>query len=417
MDVTQLKQELAAGPERLKFEGPDRYYNRELSWLQFNSRVLSEAGNPDYPVLERLRFLSISASNLDEFYMVRVAGIRAQVLAGVNTLSHDGNTPAEQLAAIGASVVELSRAQQSRWRSLKKDLAEEGIVLVEARDVKKKGLDWLEGEFLSHIFPLLTPIAVDPAHPFPFIPTLGFTLGLELVHEKKKTTMHALLPIPAQLSRFLRLPPSSRRVDSGSAIIRFIPIETAIGLFVSRLFPGYRARSLGAFRILRDSDIEIEEKAEDLVAQFETALKRRRRGSVIRLEIDASTPKRLQKFVIKQLEVGKGEVFVQKGLLGLADTAELIASERKDLQFKPHIVRFPERIREFDGDCFAAIDQKDIIQKCRQSVSNHIPRYCFDTLPRSIPRGPVHRIHKPHRHGHGSIHVPGEIFYRCRAHR
>ena len=372
MSVTQLKQKPAAKKKQPVFTGPDRYFNRELSWLQFNVRVMEEAGNPDYPVLERLRFLSISASNLDEFYMVRVAGIRGQVLAGINALSQDGNTPEQQLTAINASVVELSKLQQSRWSSLKKDLAEVGIDFVGAKDVKKSGLDWLEKEFLSHIFPLLTPIAVDPAHPFPFIPTLGFTLGLELVHEKTKSTMHALLPIPAQLDRFLRLPASSRRSSSSSRAIGFMPIETAVGLFVPRLFPGYKARSLGAFRVLRDSDIEIEEEAEDLVSQFESALKRRRRGSVIRLEIDAAMPKRLQKFVIKKLEVGKDEVFIQKGLLGLADTAELITSERKDLQFKPYNVRFPERIRDFDGDCFAAIDQKDIIV--------HHPYESFDVV-------------------------------------
>ncbi len=373
MNVTQLKQKTPARLEDMSFEGPDRYYNRELSWLQFNNRVLAEARNMDYPSLERLRFLSISASNLDEFYMVRVAGIRAQVLSGINTLSQEGLTPSEQLSAIYTAVADLSRAQQTCWSALKKDLADDGIALVDARDVNKSGLEWLEREFLAHIFPLLTPIAVDPAHPFPFIPTLGLTLGLELVNEKSKHTMHALLPIPAQLSRFLRLPPSKRRGGSGmSKKIRFIPIEIAIGLFVARLFPGYKARSLGAFRILRDSDIEIEEEAEDLVLQFETALKRRRRGSVIRLEIDASMPKRLQKFVIKKLEVGKDEVFVQKGLLGLANTSELIVSERKDLQFKPYNVRFPERIREFEGDCFAAIGHKDIIV--------HHPYESFDVV-------------------------------------
>ena len=171
---------------------------------------------------------------------------------------------------------------------------------------------WLEDHFLGHIFPVLTPIAVDPAHPFPFIPNFGFTLGLELVREGSLRTMHALDadPVAAQA-----LHPAAER--GRRRAIRFIRLETVVGLFVSRLFPGYRVRSQGAFRVLRDSDIEVQEEAEDLVRLFESALKRRRRGSVIRLEIEASMPSRLQRFVMQELKVTERESFVQKGLIGL----------------------------------------------------------------------------------------------------
>ena len=371
MNVTQLKPVSPGRDSKTTYEGQDRYYNRELSWLQFNNRVLEEASNVRYPLLERLRFLSISASNLDEFYMVRVAGIRAQIIAGIDTLSQDGHTPTEQLIEINKSASGLTSGQQTCWKDLKKELAVAGIILVDPKDLKKSDLKWLEAEFLAHVFPLLTPIAVDPAHPFPFIPTLGFTIGLELENDKNSAKMNALVPIPTHMKRFVRLPQSSRG-GTLSKKIRFMPIETVIGLFISKLFPGYTTCSQGAFRVLRDSDIEIEEEAEDLVLQFETALKRRRRGSVIRLELEASTPKRLQKFVIKALEVSAVEIFVQKGLLGLANTSELIVSERKDLQFPAYMARFPERIREHNGDCFAAIREKDLIV--------HHPYESFDVV-------------------------------------
>jgi polyphosphate kinase len=278
--------------------GPSRFFNRELSWLQFNRRVLEEAENERHPLLERLRFLSISASNLDEFYMVRVAACAA-VLAGIETPSQDGLTPAEQLDRINRFVAELTDEQQESWVKLEALLAEARIHVLQADQLTDTERTWLEDHFLSHIFPVLTPIAVDPAHPFPFIPNFGFTLGLELVREGSLRTMHALMPIPSQLKRFIRLP------NEGGDTIRFIRLETVVGLFVSRLFPGYRVRSQGAFRVLRDSDIEVQEEAEDLVRLFESALKRRRRGSVIRLEIEASMPPRLQRFVMKELKVSE----------------------------------------------------------------------------------------------------------------
>ena len=364
-------------PERIEPEsaaasiaayGPSRYFNRELSWLNFNKRVMEEAENERQPLLERLRFLSISANNLDEFYMVRVAGLRAQVVAGIETPSQDGLTPVQQLDRINRSVAELTAHQQERWVTLEASLGEAGIHVLSADQLAETERNWLEDHFLNQIFPVLTPIAVDPAHPFPFIPNFGFSLGLELVREGSFRTMHALLPIPPQLDRFIRLP---QEADEG-APIRFIRLETVVGIFVSRLFPGYRVRSQGAFRVVRDSDIEVQEEAEDLVRVFESALKRRKRGSVIRLEMEATMPSRLQRFVMQELKVTERESFVQKGLIGLADTDQLIVADRPDLKFEPYVSRFPERIREHHGDCFAAIAKKDIVV--------HHPYESFDVV-------------------------------------
>lgn len=364
MSVSQIVESTAI-PELVQKADPSRFTNRELSWLDFNKRVLEEADNPKHPLLERLRFLSISATNLDEFFMVRVAGLRGQVRAGITTPSQDGLTPAEQLDRISARVNELSAQQQEIWVALEAAMTEAGIHVVETDQLSAAERAWLDDYFITHVFPVLTPIAVDPAHPFPFIPNLGFVLGLELYREDSARTMHALMPIPGQLDRFIRLPAEHDPERSGDGgvpqRIRFIRLESLVSLFVSRLFPKYRVRSQGSFRVLRDSDIEIQEEAEDLARLFESALKRRRRGSVIRLEIEASMPQRLQRFVQQELEVGEREVFVQKGLIGLADTAQLIVPERSDLTFPPFTIRFPERIREHGGDCFAAIREKDII--------------------------------------------------------
>jgi polyphosphate kinase len=367
MSLPEKVERLDATPGLAAF-GPSRFFNRELSWLQFNRRVLEEAENERHPLLERLRFLSISASNLDEFYMVRVAGLRGQVLAGIETPSVDGLTPVEQLEQINRSVAELTAEQQENWVKLEALLAEAGIHVLSAEQLSEAERNWLEDHFLAHIFPVLTPVAVDPAHPFPFIPNFGFTLGLELVREGSLRTMHALLPIPAQLDRFIRLPSKGE----AKAPIRFIRLETVVGTFVSRLFPGYRVRSQGAFRVLRDSDIEVQEEAEDLVRLFESALKRRRRGSVIRLEMEATMPSRLQRFVMQELKVTERESFVQKGLIGLTDTNQLIVADRPDLKFQPFVSRFPERIREHQGDCFAAIRKKDIVV--------HHPYESFDVV-------------------------------------
>jgi polyphosphate kinase len=350
--------------------GPDRFFNRELSWLEFNKRVLEEAGNMSHPAFERLRFLSISASNLDEFYMVRVAGLRGQVLAGVDTPSQDGLTPKEQLDQISEAVAELSEDQQLIWTSLSKDLAQEKIHVIRGDELTSAEALWLDDYFMSQVFPILTPIAVDPAHPFPFIPNLGLSLALSL-KQRNDTSMRALVPLPPQSERFVRLPTPKGRAKVKA--IRFIRLETVVSHFASRLFPGMEILAQGAFRLLRDSDIEIEEEAEDLVRLFETALKRRRRGSVIRLEVDASMQEDLRQFVVKQLEVQDNEVFVQEGLLGLNDTSDLIIDERRDLVFPSFTKRFPERIvRQHNGDCFSAIKEKDFVV--------HHPYESFDVV-------------------------------------
>jgi polyphosphate kinase len=348
-------------------QGPARYYNRELSWLQFNTRVLDEARNRRHPILERLRFLSISASNLDEFFMVRVAGLHGQVKAKVTNLSKDGLTAAQQLDAINKFVAGLSAEQQACWNELSREMADTGLAIVSPDQLTAAEQKWLETYFITHLFQVLTPIAVDPAHPFPFIPNKGFTVGLELIKDKGGSAMHALMPIPSPIARFIRLPPSD-----GSTAIRFMRIETVIGHFASQLFPGYAVKRQGAFRILRDSDIEVEEEAEDLVRFFESALKRRRRGSVIRLEIDASMPQELRDFVVDQLKVSGADIYVQDGLLGLSDTSQLIVADRPDLVFMPFNIRFPERIREYNSDCFAAIKSKDIVV--------HHPYESFDVV-------------------------------------
>jgi polyphosphate kinase len=349
--------------------GPERFYNRELSWLQFNRRVLEEAQNRNHPLLERLRFLSISASNLDEFYMVRAAGIYGQIAAGVTTPSQDGLTPKQQLVEINRFAAKLVADKQACWSEIKADMAAAGVELVEPAQLSAQERSWLAQHFMSRVFPILTPIAVDPAHPFPFIPNLGLTMVVWMQRKSDAKAMSGLIPIPAQLERFIRLRADE---DAKPGTLRFIQLEELIGMFISELFPGFDVRSQGAFRVLRDSDVELQEEAEDLVRSFETLLKRRRRGHVIRLELDARMPERLQKFVIDELEVGEESVFLKEGLLGLADTAQLIVADRPDLVFKVYNPRFPERIREFNGDCFAAISKKDIIV--------HHPYESFDVV-------------------------------------
>jgi len=330
----------------------DRYFNRELSWLAFNDRVLEEAENRAHPLLERLRFLSISGNNLDEFYMVRVAGLRGQVGAGIDTLSPEGMTPAQQLAAIALHADRLMDDQQRVWAGLVKELKASAFEVITAETLARAERDWLERHFLDQIFPVLTPQAIDPAHPFPFIPNKGFSLILELRRQSDEELLRALLMLPSMLPRFIRLP--GKR-------IRFISLENTIRAFFNQLFPGYDLIGDGAFRVIRDSDIEVEEEAEDLVRFYQTALKRRRRGEVIRLKIEASTPPDLYRLVQQALNVGERETTVVTGVLGVADLALLVDEDRPDLKFEPYSPRFPERIREHGGDCFAAIRAKDLV--------------------------------------------------------
>ena len=337
---------------------PKRFINRELSWLAFNRLVLEEAGNSRHPLLERLRFLSISANNLDEFYMVRVAGLKAQVREGVRVTSQDGLTPAEQLRRTDAESNLLMADQQRTWLALRAEMAAEGLRLMDAREVV--GADRLAAEaiFLTHIFPVLTPLAIDPAHPFPFIPNLGFCLALKMHRRSDNKTFYALTPIPTQVARFWELPAGRNRRKPQR---KFIALESFLILFLDKLFPGCKLLGSGLFRIIRDSDVEIEEEAEDLVREFEARLKRRRLGHVVRVKIHASMPEDIRDFIMEGLDADPQDVVTVDGKLGLAEMAQLIPADHPELKFKAFAARFPERIRDHGGDCFAAIREKDIL--------------------------------------------------------
>ncbi|WP_347138320.1 RNA degradosome polyphosphate kinase [Paracoccus sp. SSK6] len=352
-------------PEGVPQNG-SRFFNREISWLSFNWRVLDEARNPRVPLLERLRFVSISATNLDEFYTVRVAGLRELVREGNATPSDDGLTPAEQLAMINADARRLMGAQQGVWNRIRREMEEAGIVILSRSRLTRAEEEFLHDYFERKVFPVLSPLAIDPAHPFPFIPNTGFSLGLELARETDGRQMQALLPIPAQLDRFIPLPGGER----------FFKLEDLLLMHLSSLFPGYRDTGHCAFRVLRDSDLEVEEEAEDLVREFETALKRRRLGSVIRLKITRGAPDRLRRLIMEELEVGPDEVIEVEGLLGVADLRELVLDNRRDLLWPAFTPRVPERVQDHDGDMFAAIRQKDMLL--------HHPYETFDMVVRFL---------------------------------
>ncbi len=348
--------------------GPARFLNRELSWLAFNWRVLEEAENHRVPLLERLRFLSISATNLDEFYTVRVAGLRELAHAGNTTPALDGLTPAQQLGLIDTDARALMERQQVVFDALKTELAAVSIDLLTRDDLLPADLPYLDEFFLDRVFAVLSPLAVDPAHPFPFIPNEGFALALQLERKSDKRPLRALLPVPAQINRFVKVPSEVGQ--------RYLPLEELLLLHLDRLFPGYRIKGYCAFRVLRDSDLELEDEAEDLVREFETALKRRRRGEVVRMKLSADAPGPLKKMVMEELHVTEDEVVEVRGLMGVGDLAELVADGRPDLLWPPYTPRIPERVQDHDGDMFAAIRQKDMLL--------HHPYETFDMVVRFL---------------------------------
>ena len=337
---------------------PARFFNREISWLAFNGRVLEEAANPAHPLLERLRFLSISANNLDEFFMTRVAGLKGQVRERVRVVSADGLTPQETLDRVNRAAGGLMAEQQRRWRKLRKELTVVGIEVVDPARITRTERERLEPEFLSQLFAVLTPMAIDPAHPFPFLPNLGFSLALKVKRRSDARVLYALVPVPTQVKRFWPLATDGRSTPGRK---RFITLESLLTLFIDHLFPGCDVLERGVFRLIRDSDIEIEEEAEDLVMEFEEALKQRRLGSVVRIKIEASMPEDLRGFITGQLEAAPEDIVVVDGMLGLAQLAELIPGGHPDLKFPGYEPRYPERVRDHGGDIFAAVREKDML--------------------------------------------------------
>jgi polyphosphate kinase len=349
--------------------GPKRFFNREMSWLAFNWRVLEEATNPAVPLLERMRFLSISATNLDEFYSVRVAGLMAFLRSGNPARSEDGLTAAEQLALINADARRLLQTQQTVLNRLKKEIEAKGISVVARSRLTARDFRHLEAHFLDKVFPVLSPLAIDPAHPFPFIPNTGFCLALQLERATDRRPLQALLPIPQQIARFVPLPARPGQQ-------RFLPLEELLLLHLGMLFPGYVDHGHCTFRVLRDSDLEVEDEAEDLVREFETALKRRRRGEVIRLKISAGAPDALRRMIMEELAVPESQVVEVRGMLGVADLRELVLPSRPDLLWPPFTPRVPERVEDHDGDLFAAIRHKDMLL--------HHPYETFDMVIRFL---------------------------------
>ncbi|AYE86844.1 MAG: RNA degradosome polyphosphate kinase [Sulfitobacter sp.] len=349
--------------------GPGRFFNRELSWLDFNWRVLEEAENPRVPLLERLRFLSISATNLDEFYTVRVAGLRELAQAGNTTAAADGLSPGEQLVLINEDARNLMMSQQRVLVDLMTEMDAQNIMLERAADLTEADHKHLEGVFLNQVFAVLSPLAIDPAHPFPFIPNTGYALALQLERSRDKRPLQALLPIPGQIDRFVPLP-------APDGCLRYLPLEDLLIINIPNLFPGYKLKAHFEFRVLRDSDLEVEDEAEDLVREFEVALKRRRRGEVVRLTHSAGAPEKLKSVVMRELCVRPQDVIEIEGMLGIADLSKLVTDARPDLLWPQFTPRVPERVSDHDGDMFAAIRQKDMLL--------HHPYETFDMVVRFL---------------------------------
>ena len=366
--MTRTVRQMRLDPDDDPFaeRGTDRYFNRELSWLAFNRRVLEEACNPAHPLLERLRFLSISGSNLDEFFMVRVAGLKGQQLQDVEARSADGLTPSQQLAAITAEADALLVSQERVWRDIRHALSDADIQVLGSSKVDAilsgEEIAWLETHFREQLFPVLTPQALDPAHPFPFMPNKGLAVMFDLIRISDEEPIRELVMVPPGMTRFVRVP---------GEIARYVAVESIIKRFSAILFPGYRVLGAAELRVLRDSDIEIEEEAEDLVRYFANAIKRRRRGRVIRLELETGMPATLA--TVLREELGERALVTESGsFLGIGDLEAIVDEDRPDLKFVPFAPRFPERIREFGGDCFAAIRAKDIVV--------HHPYETFDVV-------------------------------------
>jgi polyphosphate kinase len=333
------------------------YFNRELSWLQFNQRVLAEACNERYPLLERLRFLSISGSNLDEFMMIRVAGLVGQVQRGLATPSLDGCSPSQQLAAIREKLAELSARQQEIWREVRAGLATADIHVADEERVSPAAHKWLKSYFLNEILPIITPQALDPAHPFPFVQNEGMGLLFTLTRDDTREQLIEMVLIPSALPRFVRVPDAV----TGENGVLYISIARLIQRYAEALFPGFTIQGDGLFRVLRDSDIEIQEEAEDLVRTFRSAIQRRRRGQVIQLEIEEDFDPAAEDLLLEQLGINEAALIKTDGIIGVDGLAEIVGEDRPDLKFDAYSPRFPERIREHDGDVFSAIREKDIV--------------------------------------------------------
>ncbi len=350
----------------------DRYFNRELSWLAFNARVLEEAENPHTPLLERVNFLSICGSNLDEFVMVRVAGLMDQQLYGIQSISIDGMTPKQQLKGIRKGIADIMHQQQKCWLQLRDELREQGVDVITKEALSKSELEWLSEYFSENIFPVLTPIAIDPAHPFPFIPNLGIAQLFTLKTPNGRHKQTSVILFPPKLKRFITL----EEANDEDEITRMIPVEEVIALFIDKLFPKFKVVSSGIIRVIRDSDLDIEDDAEDLVGGFERAIKRRRRGRAVRINTTEDTPQELRQLVMEQLQVEERDVVALEDMVGLSHLSELLEVEHPECRYPPFSVRFPERIEDYEGDCFAAIAEKDIVV--------HHPYESFDVVVRFV---------------------------------